>query len=62
MRGIQALFVRRDEVEAAWTWVDSIIDARAADNEAPKPYQAGTGAGRLCRHDHARRPFPNEFE
>ncbi|MGV3344429.1 glucose-6-phosphate dehydrogenase [Enterobacteriaceae bacterium LUAb1] len=42
MRGIQALFVRRDEVEAAWKWVDSIIEAWGADNEAPKPYQAGT--------------------
>ncbi|WP_313685602.1 glucose-6-phosphate dehydrogenase [Pantoea sp.] len=42
MRGIQALFVRRDEVEAAWTWVDSIIDAWSADADAPKPYQAGT--------------------
>lgn len=42
MRGIQALFVRRDEVEEAWKWVDSIMDAWAADNESPKPYQAGT--------------------
>ncbi|MGK3116118.1 glucose-6-phosphate dehydrogenase [Candidatus Pantoea formicae] len=42
MRGIQALFVRRDEVEAAWSWVDSIIDAWNADADAPKPYQAGT--------------------
>lgn len=42
MRGIQALFVRRDEVEEARKWVDSIMDAWKADNEAPKPYQAGT--------------------
>ncbi|WP_312241309.1 glucose-6-phosphate dehydrogenase [Pantoea sp.] len=42
MRGIQALFVRRDEVEAAWTYVDSIMNAWAADADAPKPYQAGT--------------------
>ncbi|AOM39891.1 glucose-6-phosphate dehydrogenase [Xenorhabdus hominickii] len=42
MRGIQALFVRRDEVEEAWKWVDSIIEAWAADNEPPKPYQSGT--------------------
>lgn len=42
MRGIQALFVRRDEVEEAWKFVDSIIEAWAMDNEAPKPYQAGT--------------------
>ncbi|AOP42784.2 glucose-6-phosphate dehydrogenase [Edwardsiella piscicida] len=42
MRGIQALFVRRDEVEEAWKWVDSIMMAWADDNDAPKPYQAGT--------------------
>lgn len=41
MRGIQALFVRRDEVEEAWKWVDSIIEAWQGDNYAPKPYQAG---------------------
>lgn len=28
MRGIRALFVRRDEVEEAWKWVDSITEAR----------------------------------
>ncbi|BBG58799.1 Glucose-6-phosphate 1-dehydrogenase [Providencia rustigianii] len=42
MRGIQALFVRRDEVEEAWKWVDSIMEAWAMDNDMPKPYQAGT--------------------
>ncbi|AKM48062.1 glucose-6-phosphate dehydrogenase [Edwardsiella anguillarum] len=42
MRGIQALFVRRDEVEEAWKWVDSIMTAWADNNDAPKPYQAGT--------------------
>lgn len=42
MRGIQAPFVRRDEVEEAWKWVDSITEAWAMDNDAPKPYQAGT--------------------
>lgn len=42
MRGIQALFVRRDEVEEAWKWVDSIMDAWEMDNEPPKPYQSGT--------------------
>ena len=31
MRGIRALFVRRDEVEEAWKWVDSITEAWAAD-------------------------------
>ncbi|MEH0873247.1 glucose-6-phosphate dehydrogenase [Pectobacterium cacticida] len=42
MRGIQALFVRRDEVEEAWKWVDSIMEAWEMDNDAPKPYQAGS--------------------
>jgi glucose-6-phosphate 1-dehydrogenase len=42
MRGNQALFIRRDEVEQAWTWVDSIQDAWQAQNEPPKPYAAGT--------------------
>lgn len=31
-----------DEVEEAWKWVDSITEAWAMDNDAPKPYQAGT--------------------
>lgn len=42
MIGNQALFVRRDEVEQAWTWVDSIIDAWQHANEGPEHYQAGT--------------------
>lgn len=42
MRGVQALFVRRDEVEEAWKWVDSITQAWEMDNEPPKPYQAGS--------------------
>ena len=32
----RALFVRRDEVEEAWKWVDSITEARAMDNDAPE--------------------------
>ncbi|CAJ0991901.1 glucose-6-phosphate dehydrogenase [Pantoea sp. Nvir] len=42
MRGIQALFVRRDEVEAAWTYIDSIIEAWKTDGDYSKPYPAGT--------------------
>lgn len=42
MRGRQALFVHRDEVEAAWKWVDSIVNAWSQDQEPPKPYQSGT--------------------
>ncbi|WP_035386877.1 glucose-6-phosphate dehydrogenase [Ferrimonas senticii] len=42
MLGNQALFVRRDEVEHAWIWVDSIIGAWQRTGEAPKNYPAGT--------------------
>lgn len=42
VRGNQTLFMRRDEVEAAWTWVDPIIEAWTTSNEQPKPYVAGT--------------------
>ena len=42
MLGNQSLFVRRDEVEAAWTWVDGILAAWKNSNEPPEPYQAGT--------------------
>lgn len=42
MLGNQALFVRRDEIEQAWTWVDSILAAWRGNNEPPESYQAGT--------------------
>lgn len=42
IKGDQSLFVRRDEVEAAWQWADSIIEAWQVSNEAPKPYAAGS--------------------
>jgi glucose-6-phosphate 1-dehydrogenase len=42
MIGNQALFVRRDEIEQAWNWVDSIKAAWDASNEPPASYQAGT--------------------
>lgn len=42
MLGNQSLFVRRDEVEAAWGWVDGILDSWKASNELPKPYPAGS--------------------
>lgn len=42
MLGNQYLFVRRDEVEQAWKWVDGILGAWKANNEPPKSYQAGT--------------------
>ncbi len=36
------LFVRRDEIEAAWSWTDGIIDGWQNYMEVPKSYQAGT--------------------
>ncbi len=40
--GNQALFVRRDEVERAWGWIDSIADAWSDLGMNPKPYAAGS--------------------
>ncbi|MBZ0333822.1 glucose-6-phosphate dehydrogenase [Marinobacter sp. AL4B] len=42
MRGSQYLFVRRDEVEHAWRWVDHIIQNWRDLGEPPKRYAAGT--------------------
>ncbi|MBO9490626.1 glucose-6-phosphate dehydrogenase [Endozoicomonas sp. G2_1] len=42
INGNQSWFVRRDEVEAAWVWADSIINAWQGTNEKPKPYAAGS--------------------
>ncbi|TDF41508.1 glucose-6-phosphate dehydrogenase [Alteromonadaceae bacterium M269] len=42
MIGNQALFVRRDEVEQAWSFVDGILAAWESTNEPPESYQAGT--------------------
>ena len=36
------LFVRRDEVEAAWTWIDSIEAGWARHEIKPSPYPAGS--------------------
>ncbi|MDE8349869.1 MAG: glucose-6-phosphate dehydrogenase [Acidocella sp.] len=42
VRGDQTLFMRRDEVEAAWIWIDPILKAWSDSAEFPKPYTAGT--------------------
>jgi glucose-6-phosphate 1-dehydrogenase len=34
--------MRRDEVEAAWAWIDPILDAWKASSERPRPYRSGT--------------------
>jgi len=42
MRGDLTLFVRDDELTAAWDWVDPIMNAWQADNEGLKSYIAGS--------------------
>jgi len=42
VRGNQSLFMRRDEVEAAWAWIDPILEAWEQLPEGPKPYTAGS--------------------
>ncbi len=42
VRGNPMLFMRRDEVEAAWAWIDPIRAAWEASAEAPKAYTAGS--------------------
>ncbi|WP_099826341.1 glucose-6-phosphate dehydrogenase [Oceaniglobus indicus] len=42
IRGNQTLFMRGDEVEAAWAWTDPIIEGWEQRGEAPKPYEPGT--------------------
>ncbi|HSA80477.1 MAG TPA: glucose-6-phosphate dehydrogenase [Geminicoccaceae bacterium] len=42
VRGNPTLFMRRDEVEAAWAWIEPILEAWQSQSDPPKPYAAGT--------------------
>jgi len=42
VRGNLSLFMRRDEVEAAWKWADALLEAWAQAGGDPKPYAAGS--------------------
>lgn len=42
VRGQPTLFMRRDEVEAAWNWIEPILDGWQEFNVRPKPYVSGT--------------------
>ncbi|MXV35483.1 MULTISPECIES: glucose-6-phosphate dehydrogenase [unclassified Saccharibacter] len=42
VRGYPALFIRRDEVEAAWAWVEPTLNAWAADKAPMGHYAAGS--------------------
>jgi glucose-6-phosphate 1-dehydrogenase len=55
IRGNQTLFMRGDEVEAAWAWTDPIIAGWEARNDVPKPYDSGSAgpdaSNQLIRRD-----------
>jgi glucose-6-phosphate 1-dehydrogenase len=42
IEGDQTLFVRRDEVEAQWTWIDAIREGWVANDMKPKSYPSGS--------------------
>ena len=55
IRGNQTLFMRGDEVEAAWAWTDPIIEGWERRGDVPKPYDQGSAgpedAQMLMRRD-----------
>ena len=58
LEGNGTLFVRRDETEAAWQWVDGILGAWRDQGLVPKPYPAGTwgpasSVALIERHGHS---------
>lgn len=42
IEGDSTLFMRRDEVEAAWNWIDPIIQGWQQHHQSPRPYPAGS--------------------
>ena len=42
IRGDQTLFMRGDELEEAWAWIDPLIAAWTEAGDRPKPYDAGS--------------------
>ena len=56
IEGDQTLFVRRDEVEAQWDWIDAIRASWAEQGSTPKTYtRRHLGPERRDRADRARR-------
>jgi len=53
--GDPTLFVRRDEVEAQWAWIDGVRDSWSAAGLQSRPYRAGSwgpvGAAQLMRRE-----------
>ncbi|MDH3220468.1 MAG: glucose-6-phosphate dehydrogenase [Gammaproteobacteria bacterium] len=50
VRGNQTLFVRRDELNAAWQWVEPIMKVWESSEEAPDYYDAGTSGPESARN------------
>ena len=42
IRGNQTLFMRGDEVEAAWAWIDPVIEGWEKRADVPQPYDPGS--------------------
>jgi len=42
IKGNLMLFMRRDELDAAWEWIDPIREAWEQHDEKPKSYTAGS--------------------
>ena len=42
VRGNSTLFMRRDEIEAAWAWIEPILHAWEDSGEPPRSYAAGS--------------------
>ena len=42
VRGNPTLFMRSDEVEAAWVWTESLLNGWEENKQKPKHYIAGT--------------------
>ena len=58
IRGNQTLFMRGDEVEAAWAWTDPIIEGWQARGDAPKLYEPDTSGpeeAQMLMHREGRR-------
>ena len=58
LQGNPALFVRGDEIEAAWQWIDGIVRGWRATGQKPRPYAAGSwgpsaAIGLPERHGHS---------
>jgi glucose-6-phosphate 1-dehydrogenase len=50
VRGNQTLFMRSDEVEAAWNWVETILESWKASSMGVEVYAAGTDGPRSVHH------------